>query len=120
MLGISVKDGHKFSDDSDVFLLVCSRSGGEFSEYRDEVGGGSDNLVLFADGRERPVGRVQAVRAGDSVPSSRRHKKLEELVVIWHTASGVHLVTVRGKCVAHVGGDVNHALVAKGQHGRSV
>ena len=34
--------------------------------------------------------------------------------------NGVRLVAVGGKCVAHVGSDVHHVLVANGYHGRPV
>ena len=103
-----------------MLLLVRGRSGDELLECRKKGGGGSDGLVLFADGRERPVGRVQAVRARDSVSSSCRNVKIEELVVVWYTANGVHLVAVGGEGVAHAKGNVHYALVAEGRHGRPV
>ena len=46
-----------------MLLFVCSKSEDVFLEYPDEVDDGGDDLVLLTDGRERPVGWVQVVRA---------------------------------------------------------
>ena len=82
MKGIIANDGGEFSDGRDVLLLVGGQSGDELLECRKDVGGGVNSLVLFADNRERPVGRVQSLRAKNSVPSGRSNVKFEELMVV--------------------------------------
>ena len=85
-----------------------------------EVHGGGDCIVLFADGGERPVGRIQAVRACDPVSSGCRDINLEELMVVRYAANCVYRVAVGQEYVARVGCDVHNARVAKGRHGNLV
>ena len=80
--GITANEAGKFSDGSNVLLLVRGRSQDGLLECREEVGGNDDSLLLFANTRERPVGLVKVVRARDSVSSGHRNVKFEELVVV--------------------------------------
>ena len=100
-----------------MLLLVRGRSGDELSKCRKEVVGGSDGLVLSVDGRERPVGPVQAVRAGDSVPPGCENVKLKEQVVVWCAAHYVRLLAVGSGCDAHVGGMYTTPLLLRGAMG---
>jgi len=120
LVGVVGHDGRERSYGCNVLLLVGRQGRDELSKGDKEVHGGGDGLVLFADGLERSVGRIQAVRAADSVSSCYRDVKLEEVMVVRRATNCVCLVTVGRKRVARVGGDVHHTLVAKGRHGCSV
>ena len=66
------------------------------------------------------MGRVEWVRVRASVPPGCGHVTFEELMVVARQSLYVHLVTAGGKHVAHIGGEIHHALVAKGLHGRPI
>ena len=47
-----------FFGNNNVLLIDLGLSRGGFSECHEEVGGGGDGIVLFADDRKRPVIRI--------------------------------------------------------------
>ena len=96
MLGIIAHGDREVSDGSDVLLPVRGQSGDEVSECSEEVDGGRDNPVLFADDREAVCAAVYAL-------PGRGHITLEKLMLVGCTVHCIHLFTLRGKHGVHTG-----------------
>ena len=120
LMWIITHDGGELPDGRHVLLFVGGGRWDEPAEGREEIRGGGDSFVMFAHGRDRPMGRVEAVRAGDSVASRGGHIELQELVVMRGAAYRVRFVTVGRERITCVWRNVHHAFVAKWRHGRPV